>query len=124
MPNELWTEARDIVQEAVIKTIPKKNTYRKERWLCSCEKKRSERQRRKGKIYTHLNAEFQRRARRDKKAFLSDQSKEIEKNNRMGKTRDLFKKIRDTKGTFHAKMSSIKHRKGMDLTEAENIKKR
>ena len=74
--------------------------------------------------YSHLNAEFQRIARRDKKAFLNDQCKEIEKNNRMGKTRDLFKKIRDTKGTFHAKMGSIKDRNGMDLTEAEDIKKR
>ena len=74
--------------------------------------------------YIHLNAEFQKRARRDKKAFLSDQCKEIEENNRMGKTRDLFKKIRDTKGTFHAKMGSIKDRNGMDLTEAEDIKKR
>ena len=74
--------------------------------------------------YTHLNAEFQRIARREKKAFLSDQLKEIERNNRMGKTRDLFKKIRDTKGTFHAKMGSIKDRNGMDLTEAEDIKKR
>ena len=85
----------------------------------SCEKKRSEKQR-----YKHLNAEFQRIARRDKKAFFSDQGKEIEENNRMGKTRDLFKKIRDTKGTFHAKMSSIKDRNGMDLTEAKDIKKR
>ena len=74
--------------------------------------------------YTHLNAEFQRIARRDKKGFLSDQCKEIEENNRMGKTRDLFKKIRDTKGTFHAKMGTIKDRNGMDLTEAEDIKKR
>ena len=74
--------------------------------------------------YTHLNAEFQRSARRDKKAFLSDHCKEIEENNRMGKTRDLFKKIRDTNGTFHAKMGSIKHRNGMGLTEAEDIKKR
>ena len=74
--------------------------------------------------YKHVNAEFQRIARRDKKAFLSDQCKEIEKNNRMGKTRDLFKKIRDTKGTFHAKMGSIKDRNGMDLTEEEDIKKR
>ena len=74
--------------------------------------------------YTHLNAEFRRIARRDKKAFLSDQCKEIEENNKMGKTRDLFKKIRDTKGTFHAKMGSIKDRNGMDLTEAEDIKKR
>ena len=87
----------------------------------SCEKKRGEKQRRKGK---HLNAQFQRIARRDKKAFLSNQCKEIEENNRMGKTRDLFKKIRDTKGTFHAKMGSIKGRDGMDLTEAEDIKKR
>ena len=89
----------------------------------SCEKKRSEKQRRKGR-YKHLNAEFQRIARRDKKAFLSDQCKEIEENKRMGKTRDLFKKIRDTKGTFHAKTGSIKDRNGMDLTEAEDIKKR
>ena len=89
----------------------------------SCEKKRSEKQRRKGKIQ-HLNTEFQRIARRDKKAFLSDQCEEIEENNRMGKTRDLFKKIRDTKGTFHAKIGSIKDRNGMDLTEAEDIKKR
>ena len=74
--------------------------------------------------YTHLNAEFQRTARRDKKAFLSDQCKEIEENNRLGKTRDLFKKIRDTKGTFHAKMGSIKDRNGLDLTETEDIKKR
>ena len=84
-------------------------------------KKQSERQRRKGK-YTHLNVEFQRITRRDKKAFLSDQCKEIEENNRMGKTRDLFKKIRDTKGTFHAKMGSIKDRNGMYLAEAEDIK--
>ena len=88
----------------------------------SCEKKRSERQRRKGK--THLNVEFQRIARRDKKVFLNDQCKEIEENNRMGKTRDLFKKIRDTKGASHAKMGTIKDRSGMDLTEAEDIKKR
>ena len=85
----------------------------------SCEKKRNEKKR-----YKHLNAEFQRVARRDKKAFLSDQCKEIEENNRMGNTRDLFKKIRDTNGTFHAKMGSIKDRNGMDLTEAEDIKKR
>ena len=87
----------------------------------SCEQKRSEEQRRKER-YTHLNAEFQRIAKRDK-AFLSGQCKEIEENNRMGKTRDLFKKIRDIKGTFHAKMGSIKVRNGMDLTEAEDIKK-
>ena len=87
----------------------------------SCEKKRSKEEKEK---YKHLNAEFQRIARRDKKAFLTDQSKEIEENNKMGKTRDLFKKIRDTKGTLHAKMGSIKDRNGMDLTEAEYIKKR
>ena len=90
----------------------------------SCEKKRSEKQRRKGKIYTNLNAEFQRIARRDKKAFLSDRCKEIEENNRMGITRDLFKKTRDTKVTFHAKMDSIKDRNDMDPTETEDIKKR
>ena len=89
----------------------------------SCEKKRGEKQRRKER-YKHLNAEFQRIARRDEKAFLSDQCKEIEENNGMGKTQDLFKKIRDTKGTFHAKMGSIKDRNGMDLIEAEDIKKR
>ena len=89
----------------------------------SCEKKRGKKQRRKERD-KHLNAEFQRIARRDKKAFFSDQCKEIKENNRMGKTRDLFKKIRDTKGTFHAKMGSIKDRNGLDLTEAEDIKKR
>ena len=89
----------------------------------SCEKKRSKKQRRKER-YKHLNAEFQRITKRDKKAFFSDKCKEIEENNRMGKTRDLFKKIRDTKGTFHAKMSSIKDGNGMDLTEAEDIQKR
>ena len=90
----------------------------------SCEKKKSEKQRRKGKIYKNLNAEFKRIARRDKEDFFSDQCKEIEENNKMGKTRDLFKKIRDTKGTIHAKMVSIKDRNCMDLTEAEDIKKR
>ena len=89
----------------------------------SCEKKRSKKKRRKER-YSHFNAEFQRIARRDKKAFFSDQCKEIEEKNRMGKTGDLFKKTRDTKGTFHAKMGSIKDRNGMDLTEAEDIKKR
>ena len=89
----------------------------------SCEKKRSQKQRRKGKIYP-LNVEFQRTARRDKKAFLRNQCKEIEENNRMGKTRDLFKKTRNTKGIFHAKMGSIKNRNCVDLTEAEDIKKR
>ena len=89
----------------------------------SCEKKRSKRQGEKER-YSHLNAEFQKIARRDKKAFLRDQCKEIEENNRMGKTRDLFKKIRDTKGTLHAKMGTIKDRNGLNLTEAEDIKKR
>ena len=88
------------------------------------EKRREVKGKREKERYTHLNADFQRIARRDKKAFLSDQCKQIEENNRMGKTRDLFKKIRDTKGTFHAKMGSIKDRKDMDLTEAEDIKKR
>ena len=90
----------------------------------SWEKKRSERQRRKGKIYPSEFVEFQRIARREKKAFLTEWCKEIQENNRMGKTRDLFKKIRDTKGTFHAKIGTIKDRNGMDLTEAEDIKKR
>ena len=89
----------------------------------SCEKKRSDKQRRKER-YKHLNAEFQRIARRNKKAFLRDQCKEIEENNRMGKTTDLFKKITDAKGTFHAKIGLIKDRNGRDLTEAEDIKKR
>ena len=88
------------------------------------EKRREVKGKRKKETYTHLNAEFQRRAKRDKKAFLSEKSKEIEENNRMGKTRDLFKKIKDTKGTFHAKVGSIKDRNGMDLTAAEDIKKR
>ena len=122
-------EVHDIVQETGIKTIPMKKKCKKAKWLSeealqnSCEKKRSEKQRRKGKIYP-FNAEFLRIARRDKKAFLSDQCKEIEENNRMGKTRDLFKKTGDTKGTFHAKMGTIKDRNIMDLTEAEDIKKK
>ena len=129
MPEELWTEVLDIVQKTVIKTIPKKNNCKREKWLSEevlqiAEKRREAKGKGKKERYTHLNAEFQRIARRDKKAFLSDQCKEIEKNNRMGKTRDLFKKIRDTKGTFHAKMGWIKDRNGMDLTEAEDIKKR
>ena len=108
-------EVRDIEQEAVIKTIPKKKKYKKEKWLSEealqiAKKRREARGKGEKEIYTHLNAEFQRIARRDKKTFLSDECKEIEENNRMGKTRDLFKKIRDTKGTFHAKMSTIKDR--------------
>ena len=123
VPEELWMEVFDIVQETEIKTIPKGKKMQKSKMAVwegltnSCEKKRSEKQRKKER-YKHLNAEFQRIARRDKKAFLRDQCKEIEENNRMGKTRDLFKKIRDTKGTFHAKMGSIKDINGMDLTEA------
>ena len=121
-------EVHDIVQETGIKTIPKKKKYKKAKWL-SEEALQIAVKRREGKIkgererYIHLKAEFQRKARRDKKAFLSDQCKEIEENNRMGKTRCLFKKIRDTKGTFHAKMGSIKDRNGMDLTEAEDMKR-
>ena len=122
-------EVHDIVQEAVIKTIPKKNKCKKAKWLSEealqiAEKRREVKAKGEKERYTHLNVEFQRIARRDNKAFLSDQCKEIEENNRMGKTRDLFKKIRDTKGTFHAKMGSIKDRNGMDITEAEDIKKR
>ena len=126
---ELWTEVSDIVQEAVIETIPKKKKCKKEKWLSEevleiAEKRRKAKGKGEKERYTHLDAEFQRISRRDKKAFLSDQCKETEENNRMGKTRDLFKKIRDTKGTFHAKVGSIKDRNGMDLTEAEDIKKR
>ena len=129
MPEELWTEVPDIVQEALIKTIPKKKKCKKAKLLSELALKIAKiRREAKGKAekerYTHLNAEFQRIARRDKKAFLSDQCKEIEENNRMGKTRDLFKKISDTKGAFCAKMGTIKDRNSMDLTEAEDIKKR
>ena len=122
-------EVRDIVQKAVIKTIPKKKKCKKAKWLSEealqiAVKRREEKSKGQKQRYTYLNAEFQRIARRDKKAFLSDQCKEIEENNRMGKTRDHFRKIRDTKGIFHAKMSSIKDRNDMDLTEAEDIKQR
>ena len=114
MPEELWTELHDIVQEAVIKTIPKKKKCRKAKWLSEeasqlAEKRREAKGKGEKERYIHLNAEFQRIARRDKKA-LSEQCKEIEESNRMGKTRDLFKKIRDTKGKFHAKIDSIKDR--------------
>ena len=129
MPDELWTEIHDIVQEEVTKKIPKKKKRKKAKWLSEealqiAEKRRQAKSKGEKERYSHLNAEFQRIARRDKKAFLSDQCKEMEENNRMGKTRDLFKKIWDTKGKFHAKMGTIKDRNGMDLTEAENIKKR
>ena len=129
MPDELWMDVRDIVQETGIKTIPKKKKCQKAKWLSgeafqTAVKRREAKSKGEKERYTYFNAEFQRIARRDKKAFLSDQSKEIEENHRMGKTRDLFKKIKDTKGTFHAKMGSIKDRNGTDLTEAEDMKKR
>ena len=129
VPDELWTEVRDIVQETGVKTIPKENKCKKAKWLSEealkiAVKRREVKSKGEKGRYSHLNAEFQRIARRDKKAFLGDQRKEIEENNRMGKTRDLFKKIRDTKGIFHEKMGLIKDRNGMDLTEAEDIKKR
>ena len=115
VPEKLWMEVHDIVQETVIKTIPKKRKCKKAKWLSEealqmAEKRREVKGKGEKERYTQLNAEFQRIARRDKKAFLSEQDKEIEENNRMGKTRDLFKKIRDTKGIFHAKMSTIKDR--------------
>jgi len=129
VPEEPWNEVRDIVQETGIKTIPMEKKCKKAKWLSEealqiAVKRQEVKSKGEKERYKHLNAEFQRIARRDKKAFLSDQCKEIEENNRMGKTRDLFKKIRDTKGIFHAKMGSIKDRNGMDLIEAEDIKKR
>ena len=128
MPEELWTEVCDIVQEAVIKTIPKQKKCKKAKWLSEealqiAEKRKDVKGKGEKERYTLLNAEFQKIARREKKAFLSDQCKEIEENNRMGRTRDLFKKFRDTKGTFHAKMGTIEDKNGMDLTEAEDLKK-
>ena len=129
VPDELWMEVCNIVQEKGIKTIPMEKKCKKAKFLFEeglqiAEKRREVKGKGEKERYTHLNAEFQRIARRGKKAFLSDQCKEKEENNRMGKTRDLFKKIRDTKGTFHAKIGSIKDRNGPDLTEAEDIKKR
>ena len=129
MPEELWTEVPDTAQESVIKTIPKKKKSKKAKWyteeaLQIAEKKREAKDKGVKERYIHLNTELQRTARTDKKAFLSDQWKETEENNRMGKTRDLFKKIRDTKGTFQAKMGTMNERSGMDLTEAEEIKRR
>ena len=129
MPEEQWKGVHDIVQEAVIQTIPNKKKCKKAKWLSeealqTAVNRREAKGKGEKERYTHLNAEFQRIARRDKKAFLSDQCQEIEENNRMGKTRDLFKKIRDTKGTLHAKMGTKKDRNGMDPTEAEDIKKR
>ena len=126
VPDELWNEVCDIVQETGIKTIPMEKKYKKAKWLSEealqiAVERREAKSKGEKERYKHLNAEFQRIARRNKKVFFSDQCKEIEENNRMGKTRDLFKKIGDTKGTFHAKMGSINDRNGRDLTE--DIKK-
>ena len=134
VPKELWTEVHDTVQEAVIKKkkkkykIPKKKKYKKAKWLSEeglqiAEKRREAKGKGKKGRYTFLNSKFQRMARRGRKVFLSDQCKEIEENNRMEKTGDLFKKIRDTEGIFNARMGTIKDRNCMDLTEAEDIKK-
>ena len=129
MPDELWNEVRYIVQETGIKNILMEKKCKKAKWLSGkalqiAVKRGEAKSKGEKERYKHLNAEFQRIARRDKKEVLSDQWKEVEDNNRMGKTRDLFRKIRDTKGTFHGKMGSIKDRSGMDQTEAEGIKKR
>ena len=129
MSEELWMVVHNFVQEMVTKTIPKKKKCKKAKWsseeaLQIAEKTTEAKGKGKKERYSHLNAEFQRIARRDKKAFLSDQCKEIEESYRMGKTRDLFNKIRDSKGTFHAKMGTIKDGNDTDLTEAEDIKKR
>ena len=128
-PEEQWMEVHNIVQEAVIKIILKKKKCKKSKQLFEedlqiAEKRREVKGKGEKERYIHLNTGFQRTARRDKKNFLSEQRKEIEENNRMGKIRDLFMKIRDTKGTFHAKMDTIKDRNGMDLSKAEDIKKR
>ena len=122
-------EVHDIVQETVIETIPNKKKCKKAKWLSDealqiAEKRREAEDKGEKETYTHLNAELQRIARRENKAFFSDQCKEIKENNRIRKTRDLFKKIRATKGIFHANMGTIKDRNGMDLTEAEDVEKR
>ena len=129
VPDELQLEVHNIVQETGIKTIPKKKKCKKAKWLSEetlqiAVKRMEAKSKGEKERYSHLNSEFQRIARRDKRAFLSDQCKEIEENNRIGKTRDLFQKIRYTKGTFYAKMGTIKDRNGMNLTEAEDIKKK
>ena len=128
-PDELWVEACDIVKETGIKTIRMEKKCKKAKWLSGealqiAVKRREAKNKGEKQRYKHLNAEFQRIARRDKKPFFSDQCKETEKNNRTGKTRDHFKIIKDTKGTFHTKMGSIKDRNGRDLTEEEDIKNR
>ena len=125
---ELWIEAHDIAQEAVVKTISKKRKCKKAKWLSeealqTAMKRREEKGKGEKERYTHLNEDFQRIARRDKKAFLRDQCKEIEENNRMRNTRDLFKKIRDTKGTFHAKMGTVQDRNGMDLQKQKILRR-
>ena len=127
MPGELWTEVHDIVQEAGVKTIPKKKKCKKAKWLSEqvlqiAEKRREAKGKGEKERYTHRNAEFQ-RIMRDKKVFISEQCKEVEEDNSIEKTRDLFEKIRDTKGIFHAKLGTIKDRNHMDLTEAEDIKR-
>ena len=129
VPDELWTGIRDIVQETEIKIIPMEKKCKKAKWLSEkalqiAEKRREAKSKGEKERYSHLNAVFQRVTRRDKKDYLSDLCKEIEENNRMGKTRDLFKKIRDTKGIFHAKIGIIQERNGIDLTEAGDTKKR
>ena len=129
VPGELWTEVHDIVEETGVKTIPKEKKCKKAKWLSwealqIAVKRREAKSKGEKERYTHLSAEFQRIARRDKKAFLNDQCSEIEESNRMGKTRDIFKKIRDTKGIFCAKMGSVKGKNGLELTEAEDIKRR
>ena len=129
VPDELWMEVCDIVQGTGIKIISKKKKCEKVIWLSEealqiAFKRREAKSKREKERYIHLNEEFQRITRRAKKAFLSDQCKEIEEKNRLGKTRDLFKKIRDSKGTFHAKMVTVKDRNGVDLTEAEDVKRR
>ena len=129
VPEELWNEVHDIVQETGIKSIPKEKKCKKAKWVSGealqiAVKRREVKSQGEKERCKHLNAEFQRIARRDKKAFFNDQCKEIEEKNRMGKTSHLLKKIRDTKGTFQAKVSSIRDRKCMDLTEAEDIKNR
>ena len=129
VPKELWMEVCNIVHEAVSKTIPKKKKCKKVKWLSEealqiAEKRRESKGKGERERYIKLNAEFQRIARRDQKSFLSEQRKEIEENSPMRKTRDLFKKIRDTKGTFHARMDTIKDRNSMDLSEAEEIRKK
>ena len=128
VPADLWTEVHNIVQEVVIKTIPMKKKCKKAKWwsekaLQIAEKRREVKGKEEKEKNTHLNAEFQRTARRDKKDFLSDQCKEREENNRIEKSRDCFKKIRDDKGIFHAKMDTIKDRNIMDLKEIKDIKR-